>query len=168
MGPKRRIIVAATLTAALAVALAQAAAAAPLKTISRYVSVRDTSRWYDLGCALGNAVRDGTRPRNAGVILQFGSPRYAIVNGDWVYGSNLYDGDFIRTSSIRAIAQQYGRGYYVCSPVDTSLTIAITTSNYGSHLRADHCGNPDISCARQMGRAWANLVDAGKALFCDP
>jgi len=34
---------------------------APLHTISRYVSNPDPARWFDLGCALGTAVFEGTR-----------------------------------------------------------------------------------------------------------
>jgi hypothetical protein len=135
--------------AAIALALPARADAAPLRTISRYVSTTDTSRWYDLGCALGHAVANGTRPRDAEVVLAFGDPSY---NGTY-YGAWIYNNSFRSTPQIRAVAEQYGYGYYVCSPSGTSLEIVMGTTNHGSHVGYNH------------GVAWANMVDATNAYF---
>src|SRR5437588_10095885 len=95
-----------------ALALASSAHAAPLHTISRYVANADPARWYDLGCALGSAVGNGTRPKDALVILALGDPD--VSGGS--YGAHIFDGSFRATTQLRAIAQQYGYGYWVCSP----------------------------------------------------
>lgn len=145
----RRLCLALLVGVVAAAAVPAAADAAPLRSISRYVKTTDTSRWYDLGCALGNAVANGTRPRNAVVFLAFGDPSY---NGTY-YGSWIYSNSFRSTPQIRAVAQQYGRGYYVCSPYNTYLTIAIGTTNHGGHVTYNH------------GAAWANMVDATNAYF---
>jgi hypothetical protein len=145
---KRLVLVGVVLTALLAAA---AAPAAPLPTISRYVSNADPARWFDLGCALGNAVASGTRPKDSGVVLDFGDPAY--VNG--VYGARLFDGSFRSTTAVRHVAEQYGLGYYYCSPFDSSLRIALGTTNHGYHVSYAH------------GAAWANMVDATNHTFAD-
>ncbi len=130
-------------------ALASPAHAAPLHTISRYVANPDPSRWYDLGCALGNAVTAGTRPKDAVVILAFGDP--AASGGS--YGAHIFDGSFRTTAQLRAIAQQYGYGYWVCSPYDSELRIVLGTTNHGTHVGYAH------------GAAWARMVNATNDYF---
>ena len=132
-----------------ALALAPAARAAPLHTISRYIVNADPSRWYDLGCALGNAVTAGTRPKDALVILDFGDPATSGTS----YGAHIFDGSYRTTTQVRAVAQQYGYGYWVCSPYDSTLRIVLGTTNHGTHVTYAH------------GAAWARMVNAANDYF---
>lgn len=129
--------------------LAAPAHAAPQATISRYVSNVDPSRWYDLGCALGDAVARGTRPFDAGVILDFGDP---AVSGS-SYGARVFDGSFRTTAEVRHVAEQYGAGYWSCSPTDSTLRVVLATTNHGAHVSFGG------------GAAWANMVDATNAYY---
>jgi hypothetical protein len=126
------------------VGVARPATAAPIRTISRYVSNPDPARWFDLGCALGTAVFEGTRPRDAGVILDFGDP----ARTDAGYGSLIFSGRFLSAAGIRRAAEAYGSGYWACSPADSTLRIVVGTTNHGSRVSFGH------------GAAWAKLVDA--------
>jgi hypothetical protein len=135
--------------ALVALALATPAQPAPLHTISRYVANPDPARWYDLGCALGQAVAAGTRPKDALVILAMGDP--AVSAG--TYGAHIFDGSFRTTAQLRAIAQQYGYGYWVCSPYDSTLRIVLGTTNHGAAVSYAH------------GAAWARMVNATNDYF---
>lgn len=138
--------------AVAALVLAGEALAAPKHTISRYVTHTNADRWYDLGCALGNAVRNGTRPRDAVVILAFGRPDF---NGT-TWGTNLPgSGGFRTLPQIRRVVEEYGHGYWVCSPFDTTLRIAAGTSNFGGEVTYEH------------GQRWANMVDNANAWLRD-
>src|SRR2546421_10053970 len=130
-------------------ALATPAHAAPLHPLSRYVWNADPSRWYDLGCALGDAVTTGTRPKDALVILDFGDP--AVSAG--AYGAHIFDGSFRTTAQVRAVAEQYAYGYWICSPYDSTLRLALGTTNHGSAVSYGH------------GAAWARMVNATNDYF---
>lgn len=140
-----------TVAILLGLAFAPSALSAPTPTISRYVSTTDVSRWYDLGCALGQAVKNGSRPKDAIVFLAFGRPSH---NGT-SYGTIIYNNSFRSTAQIRAVAYNYGYGYYVCGPYDSFLEISIGTTNFGSGTTNGH------------GQAWANMVDATNDQFAN-
>jgi hypothetical protein len=123
--------------------------AAPKHTISRYVSTTDVSRWYDLGCSLGQAVANGSRPLDGTVFLAFGRPSY---NGT-SYGTIIYNNSFRTTAQIRQVAYNYGYGYYVCAPQGAFLEISIGTTNLGGYTTYNH------------GQAWANMVDATNNMY---
>jgi hypothetical protein len=135
--------------AIVALVAAPSAPSAPLATISRYVSNVDPSRWYDLGCALGDAVAHGTRPYDAGVILDFGDPAFDGSS----YGTRVFDGSFRTTAELRHVAEQYGAGYWTCSPMDSTLRIVMATTNHGTHVSFG------------AGAAWANMVDATNTYY---
>jgi hypothetical protein len=122
-------------------------------TRSFYVNTTNPPIWYDLGCALGSKVGDGTRPRDAAVFLNFGRPYYSAA--DRAYGAINWTADpFRKTKTIRVnVLQQFGYGYYVCSPWNSKLVIVAGTSNDGSGTTRAH------------GVAWANMVDATNAYF---
>lgn len=148
----RRIGVALFVLVALALSLAPSGnAAAPNYTISRYVSTTDVSRWYDLGCLLGQAVAAGTRPMDGTVFLAFGRPEYDGT----AYGTIIYNNSFRTTAQIRQVAYNYGFGYYVCAPSGATLEVSIGTTNLGSDTTASH------------GQAWANMVDATNTMYID-
>ena len=108
-----------------------------------------TGRAHDLGCLLGQAVANGSRPMDGTVFLAFGRPSY---NGT-SYGTIIYNNSFRTTAQIRQVAYNYGYGYYVCAPQGAFLEISIGTTNYGSYTTYNH------------GQAWANMVDATNDMF---
>jgi hypothetical protein len=141
---RQRTVVLLLATLAVALGFAPRTGAAPPRSISRYVSNPDPARWFDLGCALGTAVFEGTRPPDAGVILDFGDPARTEAG----YGALIFSGRFLSLAGIRRVAQEYGNGYWSCSPVDSTLRVVVGTTNHGSHVSFGH------------GAAWANLVDS--------
>jgi hypothetical protein len=122
-------------------------------TRSFYVNTTNPPTWYDLGCALGHKVGDGSRPRDASVFLNFGRPYYSA--SDKAYGALNWSPDgFRKTKTIRVnVLQQFGYGYWACSPFNTKLILVAGTSNDGS------------TTGRAHGVAWANMVDATNAYF---
>lgn len=125
---------------------APAAAAAPLYSVSRYMSTVDTQTTYDLGCKLGTRDYNTAGTQNNVVILFFAQPAY--VNG--VYGTYIFGGTFKSTTAIGDAAKYFGIGYYACTLSDTSSTvrIVISTSNYGSQVTSGH------------GQAWASMANS--------
>ena len=145
----RRISIVALLLFAFAFAYAPAGQAAPNHTISRYISTTDVSRWYDLGCLLGQAVANGSRPMDGTVFLAFGRPYYDGTS----YGTIIYNNSFRTTAQIRQVAYNYGYGYYVCAPQGATLEVSIGTTNLGGYTTFSH------------GQAWANMVDATNDMY---
>lgn len=126
---------------------ARAAPAAPPTTYSRYMGTNSTSRHYDLGCALGQRTRDLAGTQSDLVILDYGAP---VRFSDGSYGATVFGGSDSTTSQLAAAAEQFARGYYICtgSDLDSQLVLAVGTSNYGSGPTSGH------------GRAWAQMVNA--------
>lgn len=115
-------------SAAFAGQLAVAAEAAPLNTRSVYVTFQtDTNAWDSLGCDVGLAVNNGSRPSNGAVILGFGSP---TISGG-VYGTNRPGTPgFLSRADAKDIAESYARGYVRCVNVRAPfLRIGIGTTN---------------------------------------
>jgi hypothetical protein len=112
---------------------------APAPTTSRYMTTVDGATLYNEGCLQGRAAEDGT------VVLDFGQPWAQ----DGTHGTILFDarGTFASTAQIELAAEQFLRGYWVCSPSNTFLRLGIGTSNFRGMTGAAH------------GQAWGSLVD---------
>jgi hypothetical protein len=122
-----------------------AAPTPPLWSRSRYMETVDTSLTYQRGCEMGNLVDQGDRPADGLVILMFGMP---IHFGESSYGASLYNGPDQTTKPIRLAVQEFGHGYWACTDGNNGkLTIAVSTSNYGSDVSFEH------------GRSWAKMVN---------
>lgn len=109
---------------------------APPWTISRYMSTVNQTTLYDLGCKLGTHDRDTAGTQDNVVILFFGRPAYQNMT----YGTILYSNTFATLAQIEAAAEQYGRGYWVCTGGDTASTLRLVvgTSNYGPQVTTGH------------------------------
>ncbi len=118
---------------------------APPWTISRYMSTVNTTTLYDLGCKLGTHDNGTAGTQDNVVILMFGRPAYQ----NSTYGSLLYNNTFASVTQIEAAAEQFGRGYWVCTGGDTASTVRVVvgTSNYGTQVSAGHA------------TAWAQMVN---------
>lgn len=126
---------------------------APKWTRSYYVGTTTYGTWYDLGCALGNSVQSGSRPRDASVFLTMGKPSYSSTERR--YGTVIYTvPGFRSTRTLRTqVVQPFGLGYYVCAGTNSKLLLIAGTTNLGSRTTRAH------------GFAWGNMVDATNAYF---
>ncbi|MEO9236637.1 MAG: hypothetical protein ABI418_00970 [Jatrophihabitantaceae bacterium] len=137
-----------TLTAVAALPGTASAVTAPNATAVYYVGDLNSSYYFNLGCAQGQIDfnRAGTQTRV--VVLQFGDPAMSGTT----YGTlNLSYGEFDSRSVMLPLALEFAHGYWQCTSSDTasSITLAVTSSNYGNQVVA----NPT-----QQGRAWSNFV----------
>jgi hypothetical protein len=120
---------------------AGAVQAQPRTSTSYYVSTTSTTTAYNQGCSQGRS--DAAAPvQSSEVILDFGGQNSANS------GSILINGTVVTFSQIRAYAEQFGLGYYVCTAGDTIsvLELAIGTNN-----SAYQVGSPG-------GKSWATNV----------
>lgn len=136
-------IAASCLLLGVAVATADPASAVqskPRTSVSRYVTTSSTSTAYNWGCAQGTA--DAATPiQDSEVILDFGAQLSSNT------GATAFSGTDITYAQIAAFAEQYARGYWICTGSDTTSTLhlAIGTNSSGSPTSA-------------MGTSWANSV----------
>lgn len=95
----------------------------------------DTARAYSLGYAMGQNDRNTPGTQDNLVILAFGMPVSQPS-----YGTSLFGQGPASTSQIAAAVEQFGRGYYlgVQSDVNSTLLIAVGTSNYGTNVTQVH------------------------------
>jgi hypothetical protein len=115
-------------------------APAPLRaSTSLYVGTTDPATAYDQGCAQAQADA-AAPPQSSIVILDFGGQNAAGT------GSILINGTIVTYAQIRAYAQEFGHGYYVCSADGSVLGLALGTNN--SAWQVDGAG----------GSAWATEV----------
>ena len=143
-----RHAVAVALTAALGVALTAVPAAAypgkPLTEWSFYVHSNNTMTAYNLGCNQGNF--DRTYGISASeVVLDFGV-QLSGLSGNELTGT----GAFIAKADIEAYAEQFARGYWICTGSDTTSSLYVdlgTNNDNGTYTAA-------------MGTDWANVVGA--------
>lgn len=122
----------------------------PNTTTSYYVQnlTATASDWYTLGCTQGTIDQNRAGTQLRVVALDFGEPN---LSGS-TYGVLGFDGMFHDRDELAPAAEQFGRGYYVCTGTDRAsmLDIALVESNHGSQVRDN---------ATQQGRAWSNFVD---------
>lgn len=140
---------AAGLWAALGVGLASAAP--PIFTYSVYVTSSSTTAAYNQGCALGGKVGAGSRPSDAFTILDFGYPDYQSGYGTLLMTSTY---PFVTIGQIEGMVEQYGKGYYDCSPTRTSLRIGVGENT--SNVSVNGVTHNYFTAAD--GTAWGNMV----------
>lgn len=113
----------------------------PRKSTSYYVGTTDTTTAYNQGCSQGQ--QDSIAPtQNSEVVLDFGGQNYSNT------GSILIGGPEVTFGQIQSYAEQFARGYYVCTGSNTAsqLLLAIGTNN--SAYQVSYSG----------GATWANQV----------
>lgn len=114
-------------------------------TISRYMSTVDPVVTKAEGCAMAQGV--GSQAKSGLVVLDWGEPYTDGTN--WGTSDYAAGNPFVTVAQIQAAAQGYLDGYAQCNqPATGTLTLAIGTSNYGSHVVAAHA------------QAWAAMVGA--------
>ena len=108
------------------------------RSLSRYVSVLNPQRHYNMGCASGQNNERGN------IILAFGQPSQVGFG----FGTFIYD--YLSLASTQQIAEAvkgFVRGYALCSPSEARMNIIVGTSNYKGETNANH------------GQAWAGMIN---------
>ena len=112
-------------------------------TTSRYMATTNVNTLYNKGCSMGSAGLSGA------VVLDFGQPwTQNGTQGSIIFAPSL---PFKSIADITAAAEAYLDGFYNCSPRNSTLRLAVGTSNYhypSGFVPADH------------GAAWGNMVNA--------
>jgi hypothetical protein len=135
------LLVCAGITPALMIPLGRVAYAVspPLYTSSFYEQTPYASTYYNEGCGQGDYSTPGI------IVLDFGQPSYQSGQG---YGTILFSSlQFVSTSTIAGLTENFLNGYWDCSAVSTSVTIGIGTSNDFGWTNYSH------------GATWAQMVN---------
>jgi hypothetical protein len=115
-----------------------------------YVTSMSTTAAYNHGCDVGTKVGAGTRPSDALVILDFGYPIQQGTTWGTLLLTSTYP--FESLSKIAGVVEQYGKGYYECSPAGTHLRIGVGENS--ANVSVDGVTRNYFSAAG--GTAWAN------------
>jgi hypothetical protein len=132
------------------------AATPPPYTTTWYMNTSNPSTLssdaYVMGCNLGYHDSNTPGTQDNVVALLFGQPAYSSgTYGTYVWGSRgggpYY---FLSTSLIANVTQQFARGYYICTGIDSAsqLYLAAGVNNYGTGVTNAH------------GRAWATMINS--------
>lgn len=121
----------------------------PPATVSRYIGYNngnthniDSDKMINMGCLLGEITQPG---QEIAIILFFGQHWYQ--SGE--YGVKIFDEphySFIDMDTVSFWAKSYKYGFWSCAPVDSHLSLALGTSNYGPYVLQEH------------GQEWALMV----------
>lgn len=114
-----------------------------------YIDTTDSTKAYNLGCNQGTDDRNRAGTQQRLVILAFGTP---ALSGS-TYGVYLSGtAKFASRAQLEPAAEQYARGYYLCTgtDLDSTISLALGETNYGSQVASN---------ATQQGRAWSNFVE---------
>jgi len=123
----------------------------PKWAASRYMDPVGSARLYDLGFALGEAVKNRTKPQYALVVLDYGCQ----TQEDGVWGaSSANSATFHTMSQLRTAVESFGEGYYY--GVDT---------NWTAQLEVQLGTNNDCTVSNAAGQAWANSIDTINSWF---
>jgi hypothetical protein len=132
---------------------AQAATSYPGFTTSWYITnSTDPTDGYNKGCSLGTAVKAGSKPQLAWVILDFFSQAYVSGKG---WGVEYDDRVYRSMATIKAYVTEYAHGYWKCTGSDTTARLYL-----GMGTRNIFWGSTDTAGA---GTVWANAVDSVNA-----
>lgn len=120
-----RVLVASGLAALMvfavgALATPDPAWAAPPYAKSYYVTSYSTSWAYNEGCALGTQDKNTSGTQKHVAVLDFGK-LYLSSSGTWMVG--LFTGTDVSLASARGMAEQFVKGYWICTEADLSSTV---------------------------------------------
>lgn len=125
-------------TTLLAVHAASASVTAPRSTTSHYESTTSSSVLYSQGCS-------AAKGPSGVVVLDFGEP----MTSGATYGTYDFGNSFISDNAILHAAANFALGVWQCRSTSSHhITVAIGTSNYGSHV------------SYNAGVAWGNMVNS--------
>jgi hypothetical protein len=104
-------------------------------TISRYMATVDPIVTKAEGCAMAQGT--GSQAKSGIVVLDYGEPYTDGTN--WGTSDYASGNPFVSTAQIATAVQGYLDGYALCNvPATNTLTLAVGTSNFGSHVVAAH------------------------------
>jgi hypothetical protein len=125
----------------------------PRWAASRYMDPVGSARLYELGFALGEAVKNRTKPQYSLVVLDYGCQ----TQEDGVWGaSSANSATFHTMSQLRTAVESFGEGYYY--GVDT---------NWTAQLEVQLGTNNDCTVSNAAGQAWANSIDTINSWFAN-
>ena len=139
--------------AALVVAIPSAAQAAPSSSTSYYVTANDTTWAYNRGCDLGTKDQNTAGTQTHHAILDFGA-MYQASSGTW-YVTAFSGADFTLVNA-RHMAEQFGRGYWVCTGSDTASTVYVGLGTNNS--AGDITSAAGAALATQARAGWDYLA----------
>ncbi len=156
-----RVVVASVLTSLSLFAVAALddptpAYAAPPSAKSYYVTGYSTTWAYDQGCALGTQDQNTSGTQKHVAVLDFGK-LYLSSSSTWMMG--LFQGSDVSLASARLMAEQFARGYWVCTGSDLASTVyvAIGTNNCTGTITS----SAGAAMAAQAYAGWQNVQNNG-------
>lgn len=128
----------------------------PPYTDSYYITSKDLSVLFNMGCAIGRHDLNTPGVQDNLVILDFGIPK-RLSNGE--FGVSLMGYGPISVYEVGELSKVFGLGYYNCSGADmeSQLRVGIGTNNYGNTTNS--------AITYEHGAAWANMVNEVNAYF---
>ena len=124
-------------------------AATPQFAYSVYVTTSSTVAAYNQGCSLAGLVGAGSRPSDAFTVLDFGYPMYESGYGTLLITSSW---PFVSLGQIEGIVEQYGKGYWDCSPAGTKLRVGVGENTSTRCPRAGRRGRRRGGASKCDGR----------------
>lgn len=156
-----RVLVASGLAALMvfavgALATPDPAWAAPPYAKSYYVTSYSTSWAYNEGCALGTQDKNTSGTQKHVAVLDFGK-LYLSSSGTWMVG--LFTGTDVSLASARGMAEQFVKGYWICTEADLSSTVyvAMGTNNCTGTITS----SAGAAMAAQAYAGWNNVQNNG-------
>jgi hypothetical protein len=125
---------------------------------SHYITSTSTTAVHTAGCSLGSAVAGGHAPDDVVVVLDFGYPD--LEGSTWGVLLITSSYPFVSLSSVATIAENFAGGYWACSPVGTTLELAIGEN---TSRVVDDAGHTHYYFNSSNGTAFANMVDTVNA-----
>lgn len=123
-----------------------------------YADLATSTYMYNRGCDLGNGLYRGGGATNMVVVLGFGrayksGTTYGVH--DWL---STGGGVFESTTWVADKVEQFGRGFYICSPLGLNLTIVAA-------VNSDDTSSPSTYLTASHGTAWSNMMDTIDSWF---
>ena len=134
------------------VATAVPAYAAPPNSVSYYVTGYSTSWAYNAGCSLGTLDLNRAGTQRSIAILGFGAMYFSSSSG-WMM--TAYSGTDMTIASARAMVQEFGHGYWVCTGADVASTVyvGLGTNNSAGTITS----SAGLALAKEARTAWDTM-----------
>jgi hypothetical protein len=126
--------------------------AAPPSSRSYYVTAYSTSWAYNVGCSLGQLDLGRAGTQRSIAVLDFGAMYYSSTNG-WMM--TAFSGADMKISSARAMVQEFGHGYWVCTGSDLTSTVYVGLGTNNS--AGDVTSSAGLALAKQARTAWDTM-----------